>query len=149
MQHIKYIYEAAELRERCRVALKRLDTDTEYSMEDIIEYYNIGHLIEEKDEIKNRIFNCEEEKLKEYAKKIKRVTGKFINSIDDSNCKEIYDQLDIGWREDFWKLFAEFKVYSHVGEKVFEDILLNSKITIYDILKYRYIVETYARTIKK
>lgn len=149
MQHIKYIYEAAELRERCRVALKRLDTDTEYSMEDIIDYYNIGHLIEEKDEIKNRIFNCEEEKLKEYAKKIKRVTGKFINSIDDSNCKEIYDQLDIGWREDFWKLFAEFKVYSHVGEKVFEDILLNSKITIYDILKYRYIVETYARTIKK
>ena len=149
MQHIKYIYEATELRERCRVALKRLDTDTEYSMEDIIEYYNIGHLIEEKDEIKNRIFNCEEEKLKEYAKKIKRVTGKFINSIDDSNCKEIYDQLDIGWREDFWKLFAEFKVYSHVGEKVFEDILLNSKITIYDILKYRYIVETYARTIKK
>ena len=149
MQHIKYIYEVAELRERCRAALKRLDTDTAYSMEDIIEYYNIGHLIEEKDEIKNRIFNCEEEKLKEYAKKIKRVTGKFMNSIDDSNCKEIYDQLDIGWREDFWKLFAEFKVYSHVGEKVFEDILLNSKITIYDILKYRYIVETYARTIKK
>ena len=37
-----------------------------------------------------------------------------MNSIDDSNCKEIYDQLDIGWREDFWKLFAEFKVYSHV-----------------------------------
>lgn len=40
MQHIKYIYEVAELRERCRVALKRLDTDTDYSMEDIIDYYS-------------------------------------------------------------------------------------------------------------
>ncbi|MFR5150008.1 MAG: hypothetical protein ACLTER_11080 [Ruminococcus sp.] len=88
-------------------------------MEDVIEYYNIGHLIEEKDKINNSIFDCEEEKLKEYAKKIKQVTGKFMYSIDDSNCKEIYDQLDIGWREDFWKLFAEFKVYSHVGEKGF------------------------------
>ncbi|MCQ4983805.1 hypothetical protein NE564_27160 [Blautia producta] len=149
MQHIKYIYEAAELRERCKEALKKLDTDTEYSMEDVIEYYNIGHLIEEKDKINNSIFDCEEEKLKEYAKKIKQVTGKFMYSIDDSNCKEIYDQLDIGWREDFWKLFAEFKVYSHVGEKAFEDILLNAKIAIYDILKYRYIVETYTRIIKK
>ena len=57
MQHIKYIYEVAELRERCRVALKRLDTDTDYSMEDIIDYYNIGHLIEEKDKINKSIFN--------------------------------------------------------------------------------------------
>ena len=97
-------------------------------MEDIIEYYNIGHYIEEKDKINNSIFNYEEEKLKEYEKKIKQVTGKFMNSIDDSNCKEIYDQLDIGWREDFWKLFAEFKVYSHVGERAFEDIA-NSRIS--------------------
>lgn len=149
MQHIKYIYEVAELRERCRVALKRLDTDTDYSMEDIIDYYNIGHLIEEKDKINKSIFNYEEEKLKEYEKKIKQVTGKFMNFIDDSNCKEIYDQLDIEWREDFWKLFAEFKVYSHVGERTFEDILFNSEIAIYDILKYRYIVKTYARIIKK
>ena len=149
MQHIKYIYEVAELRERCRVALKRLDTDTDYSMEDIIDYYNIAHLIEEKDKINKSIFNYEEEKLKEYEKKIKQVTGKFMNFIDDSNCKEIYDQLDIEWREDFWKLFAEFKVYSHVGERTFEDILFNSEIAIYDILKYRYIVKTYARIIKK
>ena len=149
MQHIKYIYEVAELRERCRVALKRLDTDTDYSMEDIIDYYNIGHLIEEKDKINKSIFNYEEEKLKKYEKKIKQVTGKFMNFIDDSNCKEIYDQLDIEWREDFWKLFAEFKVYSHVGERAFEDILFNSKIAIYDILKYRYIVKAYARIIKK
>lgn len=99
MQHIKYIYGVEELRERCRAALKRLDTDTEYSMEDIIEYYNIGHFIEEKDKINNSIFNYEEEKLKEYEKKIKQVAGKFMNSIDDSNCKEIYDQLEIGRAE--------------------------------------------------
>lgn len=32
MQNFKYIYEVEELRERCRSALKRLNTDTEYSM---------------------------------------------------------------------------------------------------------------------
>lgn len=149
MQHIKYIYEVAELRERCGAALKRLDTDKEYSMEDIIEYYNIRHFIEEKDKVNNNIFNYEEEKLKEYEKRIRQIIGKFMYSIDDSNCKKIYDKLDIGWREDFWRLFAEFKVYNHVGESVFEDILLNSEISIYDILKYRYIVEKYARIIKK
>ena len=95
------------------------------------------------DEWKKRISGFEE-----HIKQINEFIGRYFACIDNQNCRQIYNELELIYKEDFWELFEKYKVFKKVDSFVFEDIIMNSQSSIYHILGCKGIVQNYSEAIK-
>ena len=105
---------------------------------EVIEAYNVYQLLSHK--------HLKEEFVKAYATKIKvlmPIVAKFFKSISDDYFLKIYDEVAIGYVDEFWLLFDKFKVYEQVNEEKFAECINNPNTTIHYILKQKRIVEHY------
>ena len=88
--------------------LKALEFNKDYSINNIIEFFNI-----------TRYFDCKNQRLRAWTEKeyndyvkqssaLKPIIGKFVNNIDSSNLLSYYEQLDVDYLDDFWLLLSKY-----------------------------------------
>lgn len=143
----RLIFNWEESWDKAKKIMEGLDSKSEKTINDILEYEHVRRLTsklkEISDEWKKRISVFEE-----HIKKINELIGRYFGCIDNQNCKQIYNELELIYKEDFWKLFEKYKVFKKVDSFVFEDIIMNSQSSIYHILGCKGIVQNYSEAIK-
>ena len=85
---------------------------------------------------------------KEKCKEIPCIIKKFCDHIlSDDNIQKFYEDADIEYKEDFWEIIDEYKVYDKICEKVIYDIVVSNKNTIWKILPHKRIVKKFDRVL--
>lgn len=120
----------------------------EFSVNEIIEFYNIIKFIEAGIFLETWDDNFKQ-KTHELVNKFKIVIGRFAQNICDDNFIKTYDEVERLYRDDFWQLVEKHKVFNKVSETVFETLLKNKKIHLPYILRNKKLVEHYDKIIKE
>lgn len=119
------------------------DKNSEYTdINAVIEFYNIQQLYDTsyffkvwtKEEYQNR---------KQIVKSMSSTIGRMFSKINDSNWVDYENDVSINYIDDFWALFARFKVYERVKPESFVSYLKNQEAEIFSILRQEKIVNTY------
>lgn len=76
------------------------------------------------------------------------IIGKFFGTIIDSNIVEEYLKVDIDYRNDYWSLFENYKVYKRISENVFSRLINLSEVSLYDILRHHTLVQYYGTVVR-
>ena len=85
---------------------------------------------------------------KEKCKEIPCIIRKFCDHIlSDDNIQKFYENADIEYKEDFWEIINDYKVYDKISEKAIYDIVVSNKITIWKILSHSKIVKKFDRVL--
>lgn len=144
----RMLFNLEESWKKAKKVMESLNIAEENTINDIVEYVHILRLMDNlktiSDEWKQRV-----DEFSSYKKKLQALIGKFFASLDDQNCKQIYEELERAYKEDFWKLFEQYRTYKRISVSVFEDILMNSSGNIYLILECKQLVQYYSDAIKK
>lgn len=135
-----------ELRKGDRIL--RNPTKASYTdVNDIIELYNIERYINNElylaDWTSDDIANFKQ-RVKEYRK----VIGKFMASVNDSNAIQIYNNTCHEYINSFWKLVNNQKVFTRISKANFSSILLKQPHNISIILTQEKLVDYYDFEIK-
>lgn len=143
----RLIFNCEESWNKAKQIMEGLNSEQEKTINDILEYEHILRLLakleEISDEWKERV-----KEFKGYTKELNGLIGRYFGCINDQNCKQIYDTLELAYIEDFWKLFEKHKVFKKVDVSIFADIITNSKCSIYQVLESKGIVQNYSDAIK-
>ena len=133
---------------KCEKILKNFDKKKEYNeINDVIELYNIYLFFDH--EFKLLKWSDDEyESYKEIADKMKRKVYIFFNKITNDNFKEMYENVNFEYKDNFWTLFEKNINKLNISEQNFNDILNSSYINIYNILCNKKTVERYDKIIK-
>lgn len=119
------------------------DKNSEYTdINAVIEFYNIQQLYDTscflkvwtKEEYQNR---------KQIVKSMSSAIGRMFSKINDSNWVDYENDVSINYIDDFWALFARFKVYERVKPESFVSYLKNQEDEIFSILRQEKIVNMY------
>lgn len=114
------------------------------NINEVIEIYNVHEILSNKD-LKPEIINKYKTKIKECM----LIVAKFFNSIDDTNFEKYYDEICVGYIDEFWCLFEKFKTYIKVSESCFYTYISKPSTILYYILSHKKIVEYYDDAIAK
>ena len=133
--------------DKAKQIMEGLNLKSEKTINDILEYEHVIKLTSKlegiSDEWKKHISEFEE-----CIKQINELVGRYLGCIENQNCKQIYDELELIYKEDFWELFEKYKVFKKIDPFVFEDIIMNSTCSIYHILGRKCVVQNYSEAIK-
>lgn len=114
---------------------------------DMIELYNIKKYFDKKiyltdwtPEIINRFETI--------ISKLFGIVARFVKTINDETIMGNYDEVIFNYRLNFWELIEKFKAFENVSEEKLQELLLSSKVQLYELLKCKNITEHYGRVIK-
>ena len=97
----RLIFNWEESWDKAKKIMEGLDSKSEKTINDILEYEHVRRLTsklkEISDEWKKRISVFEE-----HIKKINELIGRYFGCIDNQNCKQIYKELELIYKEDFY-----------------------------------------------
>lgn len=115
---------------------------------DIIELYNVKKFFD------NKIYLSEwtSEDIKRYESLIKLyfgVVAKYTKAISKDNFTEIYNAVDINYKDDYWALVEKFKVYKKIEEEYFKEFINTSEVWLYELLKHQNIIENFGGIIRE
>ncbi len=132
--------------EKADTILESFNENNEYdNINKIIELYNIKKLIDNGAFLKT----WDENKIKNYqeicSKKIDKVIGKFLNTIDDNNFLETSNSVCYQYYEDYWNLFINFKVYENISGQTFSNYLSIPDTALHLLLKHKKLVIHYGK----
>lgn len=112
------------------------------SINEIIQLYNVQQVV-----------NCgakleawSDEEYKQYqtqTKGLSAVIGRFLGGITDDSFLEIYESVAIGYVEDFWELFENYKVYRKISSSALYQLLCQHDSALHFVLKHKSIVNEY------
>ena len=132
----------------CEKILKDFDEEKEYNeINDVIELYNICLFFDHELKLL-KWSDSEYESYKEISDKMKGKVYIFFNKITNDNFKEIYENVNFEYKDNFWTLFEKNINKLNISEQNFNDVLNSSHINIYNILCNKKIVERYDKIIK-
>lgn len=108
----------------------------------VLELYNVQELLECGTRL--RKWSADDyNSYKQKAQMIKPVLGRFFAQIDDTNFIGYYNNVDIGYLNDFWQLFDEFNCYKRVSPEKVEELLQQKNVSIYTMLCHKGLVKAY------
>lgn len=122
--------------------LKELDENIDvYTLNDIIELYNIDRYAENSLFPKN--FPEEDKKFfdEEHRCKINKIIGAYVAKICDNNVESLTQDLYGQYDEDFWSIVAKYKVYNRISNETFKKLL--SKFHLLVILAHKSLVNKF------
>lgn len=134
--------------EKAEEILINFDEGKDYSVNDIIEFYEIKQYID------NEVYlpkwtNEEIENYKSISKRMWTVTVRFWQTINDSNLPELFESLDCWTAEDsFWKLTENLSTYKQISNTAFNSLISNRKVNIRAILYHEKIVQKFATELR-
>ena len=114
---------------------------------DIIELYNVKQYLD----YKIYLLDWTSDDVKRYENLIKSCFGrvaKFLKSISGDRFVALYNDVDIFYKDDFWKLIVKFKVYENITEEKFREFINKSKVWLHELLKHKSIVVHFGGIIK-
>lgn len=127
--------------------LNKFDETKNYDINDIIEFYNCIKYIDNECYLQSWELEYIEE-IKDKMKVLNKVIACFLLKINENNIIAIIDKIDYIYKEDFWKLFDKYKVYSRISDTKFDQILKNNH-TLEIISDYKNIVKHYGNIIRE
>ncbi|SMC17087.1 hypothetical protein SAMN02745134_00232 [Clostridium acidisoli DSM 12555] len=114
----------------------------------IIECYNIKQYFDSG--LKLNSWNVEQINFfNSVIKKFYDIIEKFWSLINNDSIIGEYLKIDIEYREDFWKMFSQYKKYKHISNHVFKQLLKLKEVNIYSVLYDQQIVKYYGNVIKE
>lgn len=126
--------------------LNRFEETKNYEINDIIEFYNCIKYIDNGCYLNDWTTEYIE-KVKNKLKNLNKVIGCFLLTIDDNNIISTIDNIDYIYKEDFWELFDNHKVYNRISDLKFDEILKNRYI-LETISNFKNIVKHYGNIIR-
>lgn len=133
MEHrIKY-YSKSDLSigwnlQKIEKVIKEYDEKREdYKINDIIEFYNITKYLDNELYLKNWD-NDYIDDLKKINIKLKASIGRYFNNIKNKNIYEIFNLIEIGYKEDFFEIFENYKLYNRINQTSFNRLISNTHI---------------------
>lgn len=129
--------------------IKSFDKNKKYDdINDIIELNNIRKYIEKG--IYPNYWSPEEISMSRQTSKLYMgIIGKFLGCISDKNIEKVFESVEICYKSSFWELFNDFNIYKKISPNMIKYILHKSENSIYDLLKYKKIVNYYGKTIRE
>ena len=153
MERVQY-YEINDLAigydvENMEVVMQNFDHNKKYEdINDIIELNNIRKYIEKG--IYPRNWSSKDiSNSKNVSKMYKMIIGKFLNCISEENIEKILKSLERCYKSTFWELFSDFNIFNKISPERIEVIICNSGNIVYDLLKYKKIVNKYGKVIRE
>ncbi len=119
-----------------------------YSINDIIEFYNITKFIDAEMFLKAWSEDYIK-KIKEIVKAYKRIIGLFFQDICDDNFIKLYEEVKKEYKKDFWEITEKYKIYKKISNKEFEKLIKDKKPNFYQILMYKNLTEYYGEVIRE
>ena len=123
------------------------ETKEDYEINDIIEFYNITQFLNNKLYL-NNWDDAYVEKLKNANKKIKASIGKYCSKINNRNLYKIFEDVERHYKEDFFEIIEEYKIYNRISQREFNRLIYNTYY-LEIALKNKRISKFYAYTIRK
>lgn len=123
------------------------ETKEDYEINDIIEFYNITQFLNNKLYL-NNWDDTYVEKLKNANKKIKASIGKYCSKINNRNLYKIFEDVERHYKEDFFEIIEEYKIYNRISQREFNRLIYNTYY-LEIALKNKRISKFYAYTIRK
>ena len=153
MEHrIKY-YSKSDLSvgwnlQKIEEVIKEYDEKREdYIINDIIEFYNITKYLDNELYLKNWDKDYIND-LKKINIKLKAGIGRYFNNIKNKNIYEIFNLIEIRYKEDFFEIFENYKLYNRINQTSFNRLISNTHI-LELVLRNRKITEVYTDIIIK
>lgn len=153
MEHrIKY-YSKSDLSvgwnlQKIEEVIKEYDEKREdYIINDIIEFYNITKYLDNELYLKNWDKDYIND-LKKINIKLKASIGRYFNNIKNKNIYEIFNLIEIRYKEDFFEIFENYKLYNRINQTSFNRLISNTHI-LELVLRNRKITEVYTDIIIK
>lgn len=81
------------------------------------------------------------------GKLIPEILGKFCATISDANLGELYKAVNWIYRDDFWKLICEYKVYRRIAPESIRKLIDSEENIVWEILHQRSLVKSFGATI--
>lgn len=124
--------------------LKNYDKDgSNYSINDILELYNIQKFIEAKNFCSD-FTDTDKAYFSDYMKKdISRTIGIFCSKFNDSTIVSFTKDIDIGYWEDYWDVFQKYKIYNRIAENTFKKLLEIGNFPMHFVLLQESLVRKY------
>lgn len=113
---------------------------------DVLELYNIRKYID----AGLRLEYWDEECFNSYRDKVKlipSILGKFCAGISDENLITIYKEVDREYKDDFWQMLSDYKVYARINSVVFGMLVDEIPNTLRHVLHQKDIVHHFGQTI--
>ncbi|WP_064615569.1 hypothetical protein [Streptobacillus moniliformis] len=83
----------------------------------------------------------------EIVSEFSKVIGKFFSKINVDTIESMFETLYSKYRNDFWKLIENYKVYDKISVDQFRNIILNKHFLLNDVLKYKNLVKKFSNEI--
>lgn len=132
----------------CESLIKAYEAGKEArDINDVIELYNVNKYFDMK------IFltdwsTQDVNHFENIAKGFIGIVAKFFKDITDDNLITLYIDVDIDYTNDFWEIVEKFKVYERISEGIFKEILDTSKVSLYELLKFKRISDYFGEIIR-
>ncbi len=135
--------------ENSEAVLCSFDSDTTYKdINDIIELFNIKRIFD----LNLRLPSWNDETYEKYCnivKKFNKPIGEFASALSGKNIIELYNQAELGYKDDFWELVEYFNIYNRITSQEFVDIVEELPYVIRTILSCKKIVNKFDEEITK
>ena len=118
-----------------------------YEINDIIEFYNITQFIDNKIYL-NNWDDTYVENLKNTNKKIKASIGKYCSKINNRNVYKTFEDVERNYKEDFFKIIEEYKIYNRINQREFNRLIYNTNYLEISI-KNKKIAKYYSNTLRR
>lgn len=119
----------------------------DYKINDIIEFYNITKYLDNELYLKNWDTEYIDD-LKKINIKLKASIGRYFNNIKNKNIYEIFSLIEIRYKEDFFEIFENYKLYNRINQNSFNRLISNTHI-LELVLRNKKITEVYTDIIIK
>lgn len=119
----------------------------DYKINDIIEFYNITKFLDNELYLKNWDKDYIDD-LKNINIKLKASIGRHFNNIKNKNIYEIFNSIEIRYKEDFFEIFENYKLYNRINQTSFNRLISNTHI-LELVLRNKKITEVYTDIIIK
>lgn len=153
MEHRVKYYSKSDLSigwnlQKIEEVIKEYDEKREdYEINDIIEFYNITKFLDNKLYLKNWDDKYIDN-LKSINIKFKANVGRYFNNIRNKNLYEIFDSVEIRYKENFFEIFENYKLYNKISQRAFNQ-LINSTHVLELVLRNKKITDSYTDIIIK
>ena len=115
---------------------------------DVLELYNIALYF--RNNIKLSHWSDEEyDKYKECVGPFESSVKQYFNTLNDESILSTVISVESRYRDDFWELFEQCKMYNRISSNSFNEILSSDKVSVWEIFKQKQTIKKYGDIIRE
>lgn len=143
-----YISSEANIKNIIEFVNKFDENYDEDNINKILEYLNVIKFYDV-DNFKNIIIAETKGEIDGVIKTIKKKIGRFIGAYKSDEFLNLYENVEISYKENFWELVDKYNIYKYIEKSDFRDFLRNSNTHYSVILRYAKIVNNFDEVLRE